>query len=161
MPDSVLVHVSVNERVCQGPSIILHVYEHGNLLHYPLARATQLFPHFYDSCPAARHHYPAHMTEKRYPHLIRAAAVQPGRSDPVQDEAARVLSRCSTREARATLTFDQCMEYGVLPLGLITFTDGELLSLAARNERDVELPKLLQFATGKRIRLIGGCSGRN
>lgn len=68
--------------------------------------------------------------------------------------AARVLSYCSSAEARSCLTFAQAEQLEALPLGIIRFSDGEMLSVAAKSDSDAELVQKLQFVTGRRVRLI-------
>ncbi len=83
---------------------------------------------------------------------LRAEAGAP--SEHKASEAARVLSYCSSAEARSCLTFTQAEQLEALPLGIIRFSDGEMLSVAAKSDSDSELTQKLQFVTGRRVRLI-------
>ncbi len=68
--------------------------------------------------------------------------------------APRALARCSSREARALLPFEQAIALRALPLGSISHRGREVLSVAVDQERLVELKSSLRFATGRELKLV-------
>ena len=84
----------------------------------------------------------------------KASFKRVGAKSKESSDKAFAIGRCSTREARKLLDMSLAEKFTALPLGLIHMLDGDVLSVAAVDERDHELRGALQFATGKEVRLI-------
>ncbi len=67
---------------------------------------------------------------------------------------ADTLTHCSTREARSKLSYEHASRFSCLPLGLISFHDETVLTLAAASPVDKDLATSLRFATGVSVRLL-------
>jgi type II secretory ATPase GspE/PulE/Tfp pilus assembly ATPase PilB-like protein len=70
------------------------------------------------------------------------------------ESSARTLSRCSSHEARKLLSYEAALKLKVLPLGIITLMEGQVLTVAAPSLHDADLVHSLRFATGHQIKLI-------
>jgi len=64
------------------------------------------------------------------------------------------LCRCSTREARACLDFEQAAKYRLLPLGIIRLKGREVLHLASDTAPTPQLISELKFMAGREIHVI-------
>lgn len=72
----------------------------------------------------------------------------------VDSSTAHTLSRCSSEAARKLLPYEQAVKLKVLPLGLISFGEGLVLTVAAPVIHDAELISALRFATGHEVKLV-------
>ena len=88
---------------------------------------------------------------------VRRSAVGAPSTSAAPALSSRTLSMCSTKEARACLSYELALKYAVLPLGLLSLSGRQILSVAHAGSATAELLSALRFATGKEIRLERVC----